>query len=310
MNALITRDCSYSSILADATKVKWRVQDLIGHGKSLDFSKPFLPEQLAHTDKISCLTPEERLMLNQIRGHSYLHLFGLVEEFILPLVLDYVQTIGCTDITATQAYLGFAEEESKHIHLFRQFAIAFVNGFGHVCHCIGPPETIADFVLQHSPLGVALMTLHIEWMTQCHFLESVRDNHRENLDPLFRSLLRHHWQEEAQHARLDSLMVRSMVQHLDTAAIATGVEDYLAILQYLKSGLINQVQLDLDSLETAINRPLSSSERQSIQWVQAASYQQVFLTCGMTHPSFRETVQAVSPSGYARIAAIAQTLAP
>jgi len=54
-------------------------------------------------------------------------------------------------------------------------------------------------VLSHDPLGVALVILHIEWMSQRHYVESVRSD--ERLDPLFKSLLKHHWLEEAQHAR-------------------------------------------------------------------------------------------------------------
>ena len=39
-------------------------------------------------------------------------------------------------------------------------------------------------------------------MTQLHYLDSVKDD--GDLDPLFKSLLRHHWMEEAQHAKLDT----------------------------------------------------------------------------------------------------------
>ena len=39
------------------------------------------------------------------------------------------------------------------------------------------------------------MILQIEWMTQRHYLDSMVDN--ENLDPQFKSLLKHHWMEES-----------------------------------------------------------------------------------------------------------------
>lgn len=298
---------SYHNILKDAAKVQWQVNDLIGEDKPLDFTKPFLPEAIARVKPLICLHPQEQLTLNQIRGNSYLHLFGLLEEFILPLVVNHVQTIGCDDIEATQAYLGFAKEESKHIHLFRQFAQAFAAGFGSHCGCIGPPSAVADFILQHSSLGVALVTLHIEWMTQHHFLSTVRDNHQENLDHQFCNLLRHHWQEEAQHARLDALIVQSMAQNLDAAEIEIGINDYIAIIQYLNAGLMNQVQLDINSLERAINRRFSAIEREMIQQVQATSYQQTFLISGMTHPNFVQIVQTLSADGYNRIAEMMQT---
>ncbi|MBF2047452.1 MAG: hypothetical protein EDM05_58960 [Leptolyngbya sp. IPPAS B-1204] len=305
MTATAIAKYSYADILKDAAKINWRVEDLIGADKPLDFSKPFLPEALAHTRAINCLTADEQLVLNHIRGNSYLHLFGLVEEFILPLVVEHVQSIGCVNIEATQAYLGFAEEESKHIHLFRQFAAAFAAGFGHRCEVIGPASAIADFVLQHSPLGVALVTLHIEWMTQRHFLDSVRNHQGEPLDPQFCSLLKHHWQEEAQHARLDTLMVQDLARTLDAAAIAAAVDDYIAIIQYLNEGLKTQVQLDLISLERAIGQNLAATDRHEIQQIQEKSYQKVFLSAGMTHPNFVESVQALSREGFAKISAIA-----
>lgn len=292
---------NYASILNDAAKVNWRVQDLIGADKPLDFTKPFLPEALAHTREIACLTPAEQLTLNHIRGNSYLHLFGLVEEFILPLVINHVQLLGQEDIQATQAYLTFAEEESKHIHLFRQFAAAFEMGFGSPCEVIGPPQAIADFVLQHSPLGVALVTLHIEWMTQHHFLDSVR-NSGLPLDPQFCNLLKHHWQEEAQHARLDTLMVQELAKNLDAPAIEAAIEDYMAIIRYLNQGLNAQVQLDIASLERSLQQEFTSIERDEIRQIQEKSYQQAFLHAGMIHPNFVQTVKALSTSGYAKIA--------
>ncbi len=307
MITLTTPIYNYSSILKDAAKSRWRVEDLIGVDKPLDFSKAFLPEEIAHTQIISCLTQNERLKLNHIRANSYLHLFGVVEEFILPLVLGHVQSIGCDNIEATQAYLGFAQEESKHIHLFRQFSAAFEAGFGFHCSVIGPAKAIADFVFQYSPLGVALVTLHIEWMTQHHFLDSVRNHHGEPLDSRFCSLLKHHWQEEAQHARLDTLMVRDLAQTLDSPAIEDAIDDYLAIIEYLNNGLKAQVQFDIIALEQAIGRSLTASDREEIRKIQELSYKKTFLDSGITHPNFMQSVRDLSAAGYARILAIANT---
>jgi hypothetical protein len=38
---------SYRSVLAASERIGWRVEDLIGGDKKLDFTKPFLPESLA-----------------------------------------------------------------------------------------------------------------------------------------------------------------------------------------------------------------------------------------------------------------------
>ncbi len=115
-------------------------------------------------------------------------------------MLDHARPHLNEDDYRTRALLQFASEEAKHIHLFKKFAEEFKAGFVTNCETIGPPEEIGKAVLSHSPLGVALIILGIEWMTQKHYLDSVRDD--KDLDPQFKSLLRHHWMEEAQHTKL------------------------------------------------------------------------------------------------------------
>jgi len=194
---------TYKEALGASEKIRWRVEDIIGGDKQLDFTKPFMPESLARVDGLTFLSPGERRLLNQIRGHAYLVIFGLVEEFILPFVIDHARPNLQGDDYRLRAFLQFASEEAKHIHLFKRFREEFEREFGMHCEVIGPPEEIARAVLAHHKLGVALVILHIEWMTQRHYLDSVKDD--QQLDPQFKSRLRHHWMEEAQHAKLDTL---------------------------------------------------------------------------------------------------------
>src|SRR5262249_42861204 len=126
-----------------------------------------------------------------------------------------------------RAFATFADEEAKHIHLFRRFAVAFAAGFGSPCDVIGPAADVARVVLSHSRLGIALLTLHLEWMTQAHYLDSVKDDH--DLDPQFKSLLRHHWQEESQHAKLDTLLIDKLARAGGEPGIAKAFEDYATL---------------------------------------------------------------------------------
>src|SRR5215831_4885934 len=218
---------SYKETLESAEKIGWRVEDIIGGDKRLDFSRPFLPESLARVDSMDFLTSDEKLVLNQIRGYGYLYTFGLVEEFILPFLLDHARPNLDSDDYRTRALLRFAGEEAKHIHLFKKFVAEFKEGFATPCDTIGPPQEVARAILSHHPLGVALVILHIEWMTQRHYLDSVRDDHA--LDPQFKSLLRHHWMEEAQHAKLDTLMVEALSDVGGAEDIEKGLNDYAAL---------------------------------------------------------------------------------
>src|SRR4030095_16642313 len=167
---------SYQATLTAAEGNHWRIEDIIGGEKRLDFTKPFMPESLAHTEPLTFLTEEEKRILNQIRGNAYLCIFGLVEEFILPFVLDYARPHLQGDDYRARALLQFAGEEAKHIQLFKRFKQEFEDGFGTNCQVIGPPEAIAAEILKHDPLGIAITTLHIEWMVQNHYVDSVRDD--------------------------------------------------------------------------------------------------------------------------------------
>src|SRR5262249_18317957 len=160
---------SYSTILEKAERIGWRVEDIIGGDKKLDFTRPFLPETLARVEPLTFLSGFEKRTLNQIRGNGYLYTFGLVEEFILPFVLDHARLHLHGADYRIRAFLRFAGEEAKPIHLFKQFGEEFKKGFGSSCGVIGPAAEIARAVLSHHPIGVALVILHIEWMTQRHY---------------------------------------------------------------------------------------------------------------------------------------------
>jgi hypothetical protein len=279
---------SYEGALQASARINWQIADIIGADKKLDFSKKFMPETLARVEALAFLNAEERLMLNQIRGNAYLCIFGLVEEFILPFVLDHARPHLQQDDLRTRALLQFASEEAKHIHLFKEFRRHFEEGFGTDCDVIGPPEAIAAEVLRHHPLAVALAILHIEWMTQRHYLESIKDDRA--LDPQFKSLLRHHWMEEAQHARLDTLMVETIAAGCTPEEIRRAVAEYVEIGGFLDGGLKQQTAFDLAAFEAATERVLNDAERDGFMSAQHQANRWTYIGSGMTHPNFLETV--------------------
>jgi len=290
---------TYEAALDASIKVQWRVEDLIGRGKQLDFTKPFMPETFARVEPLDFLSREERLVLNQIRGHDYLYIFGLVEEFILPFVLDHARPILRGNDARARAFIAFAGEEAKHLELFRRFREDFLRSFGSNCEVIGPPEAIAQAVLSKHPLAVALVILHIEWMTQRHYLESVVDN--GNLDPQFRNLLKHHWMEESQHAKLDTLMVHAISDACTDEERSNAIEGYLEIGGMLDSGLMQQVKFDLESLKRATGREFTPEETERFLAVQQQATRWTFLGSGMSHKNFLSTVELVKSGSRARL---------
>lgn len=299
----MTYPYSFKELLQRAERITWRVEDLIGDDKPLDFARPFMPQSLARTGELDFLTAEEQLKLNQIRGHTYLAIFGLVEEFILPFVLKHAQPDLTGEAYRARAYLEFAAEEAKHIHLFRQFREAFLKGFGQDCDVIGPAADIAAEVLSRPKLSVALLTLHIEWMTQRHFQDSVTDD--AAIDPQFKSLLLHHWMEEHQHAQLDTLMVYDIADGLSLEEVQAGIDGYLALGGFLDEGLKQQTLFDKVSLERAIGRQLDEAESAAFMTSQHQANRWTYIGSGMSHPKFLETVGKLSPTMRAEIEDIA-----
>jgi len=307
MNALKTtkltyHNYTYREALAASEKINWRVEDIIGGDKLLDFDRPFMPEALARTEQLPFLTPSEKLALNQIRGNGYLCIFGVLEEVILPFVLDHTRAQLSSDEYRVRAFLEFAGEEAKHIHLFRRFREEFEQGFGSSCAVIGPAADIAPVVLAHHPLAVALTVLAGEWMTQQHYLESVRDN--QHLDPQFKSLLKHHWMEEAQHAKLDTLMVEALALGRSETEIMKGVDDYLDIGGFLDGGLKQQVEFDLESFERATGRELKENQREEFRRQQLQANRWTYLGTGMTHEKVLETLEWLSPQARRKVESI------
>lgn len=293
----------YATILTASQRANWRVEDIIGADKRLDFAKPFLPEPLARVEPLSFLDRDEKLVLNHIRANGYLYIFGLVEEFILPFVLDHTRPMLSGNDARTRAMLQFAGEEAKHIDLFKRFVHEFESGFGTHCDVIGPPEAIAKAVLAHDPLAVALLILHIEWMTQRHYTDSVKDN--QTLDAQFKSLLKHHWMEECQHAKLDQLMVEGLAAGRSADEIAKGVDGYLQLGGMIDEGLKQQVAFDMAAFVMATGRTLTDDEKQEFMSVQHQAQRWTFIGSGMSHPNFLATVEKIAPEARTRLAQIA-----
>ena len=289
---------SYDTVLATSLKAAWKLDDVLGPDQELDFSRNFLPENLARTAELTSLSADEQQALNHINAHQYLRLFVIIEEFIIPALLDHSRTKLRGDPAGLRAILNFAGEEAKHIHLFERFERAFVRQFPVQCEMIGPSEAIGAEVLRHRPLAVGLTILMIEWMTQVHYVDSVRGN--VDIDPLFKKMLKHHWIEESQHAKLDTLLIDDLAGELAADELDSAIEDFLEILAFLDGGLLAQAGLNLDALERLTGRPLEDRDAIQVQQHQAARW--AYLGSGLTHPTFVATLEEISPHGAERVA--------
>jgi hypothetical protein len=298
-------DFNYEATLTSSLRAQWQLDDVLREDQELDFTRNFMPESLARTAVVDSLNPFEQRILNQISAHQYLSIFGVVEEFILPFLLDHARPALRDDDWRVRAILNFAGEEAKHIHLFKRFHRAFVRGFPVECQMIGPSEAIGKEVLRHDPLAVGLVILMIEWMTQAHYLGSIRDD--GDLDPLFKSLMLNHWKEEAQHAKLDTLIVDALAEGRSEEQIDKAIDEFFEIGGFLDNGLKVQAGFNLDALENAIGRRIENREDVEVQQHQAARW--TYLGSGMVHERFKASLESLSPRAAERIAEAAPLFA-
>jgi hypothetical protein len=299
----MTQSSDYQQVLATSRRVNWRLEDLIAEGKRLDFSRPFLPETFVRAKPLDFLTDQEQLLLNQIRTRGYLALFELVESFVVAFMSQQAHEPPGEDSFRAPALRNFVVEEEKHRKLFTEVLRHFDAEFPVRCAFIGPADAICQEVLRHSPVAITVTTLSLEWMSQGHYVESVRDD--QQLDLPFKRLLRHHWLEEAQHAKLDSLLLQSLSYGLSPEALQSAIDEYLEIGAFLDGGLKQQAAFDLEALESAAGRSFSGAERERFVQVQHRAQQWTFLGCSMGNPNFLRALESVSDAAARRLEQIA-----
>jgi hypothetical protein len=302
---MLSHDYSYPEILQNSLKVAWTESEVLD-GRDFDYSRRFLPDRLSGVNGVRCLNDREKLKLNQIMGNAYCHLFAYVEEYIIPQALEAAQRDIYGDESRLRTLLLFAEDESKHQELFRRSTALFEEGFGVRCGLIPAREEVARVVLSKSRLCSYLLTSMIEWLTQTHYLEHVRD--RSDLDGLFRDLVRYHWMDEAQHAKIDSLLIDEIVREISDEDREAAVDELIELGGAVDGLLSQQADLDLVSLEKAIGRTLSDEDKEEIKRNTHRAYRWTFLVSGLEHPNFVKIVSELTRRGPAKLEAVARAL--
>ncbi len=266
---------------------------MLGVDETFDFERPFMPEALVGASGLTFLDADAALALNHVRARGYLSAFGLVEEAIVPFVLEHLEAVApSASPEQIGALSNFANEELKHITLFRRFVETYdrANAPGPS----GNPDVAShrSHVLSHPSLSVGLYVLHIEWMTQAHFVAMVRDD--ATLEPGFRRLLHGHWLEQSQHARMDAWLVAALADACTDAERREGIEGYLELVSGLAGAQRRQAERDLIAL-TDWGLKLKPAEWEAFIPQQEKVLLRAYVNSGLTHPRVREVIEWVHP---------------
>ena len=302
---MLSHNYTYQECLDISKRVSWLEDDVLAD-KTFDFSKRFLPNRLTGVDEIGCLNDNERLQLNQIMGNGYCHIFAFVEEFIIPTVTEEAMKDVYGDEVRARSLLRFAEEELKHQELFRRSVELFGQGFGSECSLIPGREEVAAVVRSKSKLAVMILTAIIEWFTQLHYIEHVQDD--SDLDGLFRDLLRYHWMEESQHAKLDTLLIGEVAEQLTLEERETAIDEVLELGGAIDGLLAQQIGLNIDALERVSGRTFTEAEKEEITTNTQRAWRWTFLVSGLQHPNIVKAVGELTTSGPGKIEGVAAAL--
>ena len=302
---MLTHNFTYQECLDISKRVSWLEDDVLAE-KNFDFSKRFLPNRLSGVDGIGCLNDNEKLLLNQIMGNAYCHIFAFVEEFIIPTVTEEAMKDVYGDEVRARSLLRFAEEEFKHQELFRRSVELFGQGFDVECELIPGREEVAAAVRSKSKLAVMLLTAIIEWFTQLHYIEHVRDD--GDLDGLFRDLLRFHWLEESQHAKLDTLLIGEVAEELTLDERETAVDEVLELGGAIDGLLAQQIAFNIEALQKATGRAFTDAEKEEITANTQRAWRWTFLVSGLQHPNIVRAVGELTEEGSAKIEGVAAAL--
>ncbi|MBC62546.1 MAG: hypothetical protein CMP11_08820 [Zetaproteobacteria bacterium] len=297
--ALADLNYTYKDCLIASQKVCWTVEEVIKN-RNLDFTKPFIPESLAMTDRISCLNSQEKMTLNHIRGKTYAYLFRFVEEFIIPQVIDQAASVKHKHSEQLWSLLRFAEEEMKHQELFSTVETIFQKDFSSDVTLASDPSAVAKVVLSKSSTSVLMLTCMLEWMTQKHYMDSFRSQEKK-IDPVFEDVFKYHWLEECQHARIDTLELFNEAKEISLEKREHAVDEMIEILTAFDQILLEQVELDIRSLERSLNKNFSEIEKKEIRHHQQNSYRWTFFISGLEHKKFQHILQSLTVNGVKKI---------
>ena len=112
--------------------------------------------------------------------------------------------------------------------------------------------------------------------------------------------------EEAQHAKLDTLIVEALAAGRSEEQIDHAIDEFFEIGAFLDEGLKAQAGFNLDALEKAIGH---SVDRDAILPQQHQAARWTYIGSGMVHERFKATLETLSPRAAQRIAEAAPLFA-
>jgi len=274
----------YARCVQVSKRVRWEIDADVIRGRDFDYTRTFLPEGLSKVDTLEFLDADERRFLSQVQGRTYAYMFGLVERFIAPKMLQTSSQHWLGDQVALEALVRLSDEELKHQELFRRLELLMdahmPPGYGRVAD----PNAVASAVLGKRSWAVLALICHIELFVQSHYANSIAP--QTELCPLWKDVFAFHWKEECQHVIVDELEWRAEYRKIDADERDAAVDDLIALVGAVDGILQAQAESDNDYFLATCGRKLSPDEAQRVGDTLLAAYRWQYIVSGVQHPRF------------------------
>jgi len=300
-----TRGLDYSTIVATSEKVAWTVDEIFA-GRRFNVSKRIVPDSWIPTQHLEFLDEAAQRALNHIRAFSYVHLFGNYEEFIPIHLTSLAQQDWHVDRAQLRALVRFGEEEMKHQQLFLRTEAVLEESCGYPMGRYFDPDKVrvtafTNAVLAYPPLPRSLTLLALEWGSQRHYVDSVRDHSGDSGDPLYVDVLKYHWIEENQHVKTGVLEIERLARNMGLEELSHAFDDIQSIGKLVDETFIGQVEQEIATLQRVTGYVFTGPERTALQAVLHLSMTAIWAEVAFMHPSFKQVALELSKEGAAKL---------
>ena len=276
----------YAKCVEVSKRIRWDIERDVIRGRKFDVSKKYLPDGLSMAPKLEFLGKDEKRLFSQVQGRTYANIFGLVERYIGPKMLEISKDHWLGDQVALEALVRFTDEELKHQELFRRIEAMIAPAMPAGYTFLPEPNAVASAVLSKCTWAVLALTCDIELFTQAHYRQSIEPD--RELSDLWKDVFLFHWKEESQHAILDELEWQRENAKLTPEQRDHAVSDLIDLVAAVDGILQVQAKADTDYFLRVCGRPFDKLQVQQLGDTLLKAYRWQYIGSGVQDERFQK----------------------
>jgi hypothetical protein len=290
----------YAKCIDVSKRIRWDIDRDVIRGRSFDFTKKFLPDGLSKVAELSFLSDEERRLLSQVQGRTYVNMFGMIERYISAKILEISKDYWLGDQVALEALVRFTDEELKHQELFRRLEQMMAPVMPAGYQFMLQANDVASIVLGKSTWAVLALTCHIELFTQAHYRQSIEPD--PQLSDLWKDVFLFHYKEESQHAILDELEWAREDAKITATERDSAVDDLIALVAAIDGMLVAQAAADAKYYAHIAPRAFDAAQASAVEACLLRAYRWQYIVSGVQVERFQQVLGSmITPAQFERI---------